>query len=143
LGSIDPGSNPGSPTTSPYGELFVAKEAPPIKPDAASNWQVRVRTWEEFKLLVAEKKPKSIVYVLEQNGFSVDREITILKVIMLHQQRYYTFVDAPKGESLRETGIPFSKDKSGARFLDDQEVKNYLKKQFEPLNLEIYSFWTT
>lgn len=104
---------------------------------------MRIRTWQEFKHLVTEKKPGSIVYILEQNGFAADKEITILRVIMLHDKRYYIFIDAPKGEALRETGIPLCKDKRGTRFLDEDQVKNYLKNQFEEENLEIYSFWTT
>ena len=107
------------------------------------SWQVRARTWEEFKRLVGEKKPKSIVYVLEQNGFSTNKEITILKVIMLYERQYFVFVDAPRGNALRETGLQLSKDKNGCRYIDDQEVKNYLKREFEGSNLEIYSFWTT
>ena len=105
--------------------------------------QIRVRTWQQFKQLVAEKKPGSIVYILEQNGFTADKEVTILRVIMLHQQRYYIFIDTPKGDALRETAIPLCKDKNGTRFLDDQEVKNYIKAQFEGEKLEVYSFWTT
>ena len=105
--------------------------------------QVRVRNWQEFKQLVSEKKPGSLVFILEQNGFSAEKEITILRVIMLYKQRYYIFIDAPKGDQLRETGIPLRKDKNGIRYLDDEEVKAYLSKQFERENLEIYSFWTT
>jgi hypothetical protein len=90
-----------------------------------------------------EKKPGSIVYILEQNGFTADKEVTILRVIMLHQQRYYIFIDAPKGDALRETRIPLHKDKNGSRYLDDQEVKNYLKMQFASEKLEVFSFWTT
>lgn len=105
--------------------------------------QIRVRMWQQFKQLVAEKKPGSIVYILEQNGFTQDKEVTILRVIMLHQQRYYIFIDTPKGDALRETAIPLCKDKNGTRYLDDQEVKNYLKAQFEGEKLEVYSFWTT
>ncbi len=108
-----------------------------------NSGQVRVHTWQEFKRLVTEKKPGSIVYVLEQNGFTADKEVTILRLIMLHSQRYYIFIDTPKGDKLRETGIPLHKDKTGTRFLDDQEVKTYLKSQFEGEKLEIYSFWTT
>jgi hypothetical protein len=58
---------------------------------------VRVRSWEEFKLLVREKKPGSIVYVLEQNGFSPNIELTTLRIIMLHERRCYIFLDFPKG----------------------------------------------
>jgi hypothetical protein len=112
-------------------------------PQDSSDGQVRVRTWKEFKTLVSEKKPGSIVYILEQNGFAADKEVTILRLIMLHDRRYYIFIDTPKGDVLRETGVPIRKGKSGARFLDDDEVKAYLKAQFAGENLSIYSFWTT
>lgn len=103
---------------------------------------VRVRNWEEFKRLVSEKKPSSIVYILEQNGFSPNKELTTLRIIMLHERRYYIFLDFPKGERLRETGIPLHKDKKGIFNLDEDEVKVILKKQFEKEKLEVFSFWT-
>ena len=103
---------------------------------------VRIRSWEEFKNLVREKKPQSIVFVLEQNGFSPNKELKTLRIIMLHDQRYYIFLDFPKGESLRETGIPLHRDKNGIPNLDEDEVKAILKKQFEKEKIEVYSFWT-
>jgi len=105
-----------------------------------SDGHVRLRSWEEFKRLVREKNPRSIVFILEQNGFSPNKELSTLKLIMLHDKRYYIFYDFPKGEALRETGILLHKDKNGILNLDDDEVKAFLKKQFE--NLEVYSFWT-
>jgi hypothetical protein len=107
-----------------------------------SEGHVRVKNWEEFKRLVIEKKPGSIVYILEQNGFSPNKELTTLRIIMLHDKRYYIFLDFPKGEKLRETGIPLHKDKNGILNLDEDEVKVILKKQFEKEKLEVYSFWT-
>jgi hypothetical protein len=104
---------------------------------------VRVRSWEEFKRLVSEKKPGSIVYILEQNGFSPNKELSTLRVIMLHDKRYYIFLDFPKGETLRETGIPLHKDKNGILNLDEDEVKEILKKQFEKEKVNVFSFWTT
>jgi len=104
---------------------------------------VRVRSWEEFKRLVREKKPSSIVYVLEQNGFSPNKELSTLRVLMLHDKRYYIFLDFPKGETLRETGIPLHKDKNGVLNLDEDEVKEILKKQFEKEKVNVFSFWTT
>ena len=108
-----------------------------------NDGNVRVRSWEEFKRLVSEKKPSSIVYVLEQNGFSPNRELSTLRVLMLHDRRYYIFLDFPKGEKLRETGIPLHKDKKGILNLDEEEVKEILKKQFEKEKLNVFSFWTT
>ena len=119
------------------------KEPGQTSEPASSDGYVRVHTWEEFKGLVIEKKPGSIVYILEQNGFTADKEVTILRLIMLHDRRYYILIDTPKGDALRETGILLHKDKRGTRFLDDQEVKTYLKTQFEGEKLEVYSFWTT
>ncbi|MGA3112562.1 MAG: hypothetical protein ABSE15_11160 [Candidatus Bathyarchaeia archaeon] len=104
---------------------------------------VRVRSWEEFKRLVRENKPGSIVYVLEQNGFSPNRELTTLRIIMLHDRRYFIFLDFPKGEALRETGIPLHKDKKGILNLDEDEVKVILKKEFEKEKINVFSFWTT
>jgi hypothetical protein len=102
---------------------------------------LHIRSWQEYKKAITDKKPTSIVFILEQNGFSKNKELTTLKIIMLHNKRYYIFHDFPKGEALRETKIPFHKDKKGILNLDEGEVKTYLKEQFP--NLEIYSFWTT
>jgi hypothetical protein len=109
-----------------------------------SEGHVRVRSWEEFKRLVGEKKPGSIVYVLEQNGFSPNKELSVLRLIMLYDKRYYILIDSPRSQAqtLRETGIPLHKDKDGISNLDDCEVKSFLEKQFEKENLKVYSFWT-
>jgi len=103
---------------------------------------VRVRNWEEFKRLVSEKKPGSIVFILEQSGFSPNKELTSLKLIMLHDRRYYILIDSPKGDALRQLGIPFHKDKNGIPNLDEDEVKSFLEKQFEKDKVKVYSFWT-
>ena len=104
---------------------------------------VRIRSWEEFKRQVSEKKPTSIVYILEQNALSPNKELTTLRIIMLHDKRYYIFLDFPKGEALRETGIPLHKDKKGILNLDEDEIKVILKKQFEKEKIDVFSFWTT
>ena len=107
-----------------------------------SEGHVRVRSWEEFKRLVSEKKPKAIVFILEQAGFSPNKELTALKIILPADRRYYIFLDFPKGDALRETKIPFHKDKNGIPNLDDEEVKAFLKKQFEQEKVDVSSFWT-
>lgn len=103
---------------------------------------IRVRRWDEFKHLVADKKPQSIVFILEQAGFSPNKELTAIKLIMLHDRRYYIFIDSAKGQSLRQMGIPFHKDKNGIPNLDEDEVKAFLEKTFEKDNVKVYSFWT-
>jgi len=104
---------------------------------------VRIRSWEEFRNLVKEKKPQSIVFILEQNGFSPNKELTTLRLIMLHDQQYYIFLDFPKGEALRETKIPLHKDKNGIPNLNEDEAKDFLKEQFKKEKTDVFSFWTT
>jgi hypothetical protein len=108
-----------------------------------SEGHVRIRDWGEFKHLVREKKPKSIVFILEQNALSPNKELTTLRIILMHDARYYIFLDFPKGQVLRETGIPLRKGKNGLWNLDEDEVKVILEKEFEKDNLEVFSFWTT
>jgi len=103
---------------------------------------VRIRSWDKFKQLVREKKPPSIVFILEQNGFSPNKELSILKIILLHDRRYYIFLDFPKGEKLKETKIPLHKDKNGILHLDEDEVKKIIENQFQKENIKAYSFWT-
>ncbi len=104
---------------------------------------VRIRDWETYKRLVREKKPRSITFVLEQNALSPHKELSSLRIIMLHDKRYYMFFDFPKGETLKETGIPLHKDRNGILNLDEDEVKAILKKEFEKDRIDVFSFWTT
>jgi hypothetical protein len=103
---------------------------------------VRIRSWNNFKQLVIEKKPPSIVFILEQNGFSPKKELTILKIILLHDKRYYIFLDFPKDDILKETKIPLRKDRNGNLHLDEDEVKEILEEHFQRENIKAYSFWT-
>jgi hypothetical protein len=103
---------------------------------------VRIRSWDKFKQIVIEKKSTSIVFILEQNGFSPNKELAILKIILIHNKRYYIFFDFPQGQKLRETGILLHKDKNGILHLDEYEVKTILENQFKEENIKVYSFLT-
>ena len=109
-----------------------------------SQGHARVKTWEEFKSLVSERRPKSVVFILEQNGLSPNKELSNLRLILPGDRRYYIYIDRPnpKSEALRETGIPLHKDKKGVPNLDEDEVKDFLLKQFEKQRVEICSFWS-
>jgi len=111
--------------------------------NSTNESHVRIRDWEEYKRLVREKKPQSITFILEQNALSPNRELSTLRIIMLHDRRYFMFFDFPKDGALKETGIPLHKDKKEKLNLDEDEVKSFLKKQFEKDNVEVFSFWTT
>jgi hypothetical protein len=100
----------------------------------------RVKTWEEFKRLVIEKKPKSIVYIIAQTIPA--RDLTSLKLILPGEGAQYLFIDCAKGNKLRKTGIPIQTDKKGNRHIEDDDVKSFLKTQLQRDDLQIFSYWT-
>lgn len=101
---------------------------------------IRVNTWQEFKALALEKKPKSVVYVIAQSIPA--RNHTGLKLILPVEGIQYIFVDSAKGDKLRRTGIPIRTDKKGNRFLTDEDVKTFLRTQLQIKDLQIFSYWT-
>jgi hypothetical protein len=106
-----------------------------------SDRLVRVNKWEEFKRLVNELKPDSIVYNIEQTGISKSREFTSLRLI-IPSKNYYVYVDFPKGDALRETAIPIHVDASGTRCIEDDDIREFLKKELGE-KLPVYSYWIT
>jgi len=103
---------------------------------------IRVKNWQELKRLAINLKPDSVVYNIEQNGLSPERELTYLRLIMPTKEAYYIFLDFPKEEKLRETGIPIRRDKKGNRCLEDKDVVSFLKTQLERKDLTVCSYWT-
>jgi hypothetical protein len=105
---------------------------------------VRVRKWTEFKRLVTELKPESIVYSIDQNAMSKTKELTALRFILLAQGGYYVYLDFPKGKEniMRETGIPIQRDRNDVRCLEDEDVIRFIKRELGE-NLKVFSFWTT
>ena len=57
---------------------------------------VRVRKWTEFKRLVKDLKPDSIVYSIDQNAMSKTKELTCLRLILSAPGAYYVYVDFQK-----------------------------------------------
>lgn len=102
---------------------------------------VRVHSWEEFKRLAIKNKPKCIVYIIAHAIPTSD--LTALKLLLPLQGIQYIFTDTAKGEKLRRTGIRIHADKKGNRFLEDDDIKNYLKTQLQRDDLQIYSYWTS
>jgi hypothetical protein len=101
---------------------------------------VRVKTWEEFKGLAIEKKSKSIVYIIAQ---SIPAEnLTSLKLLLPVEGTQYIFTDCAKGNKLRKTGISIHTDEKGNRFIEDADVKSFLRAQLQREDLQIFSYWT-
>ncbi len=103
---------------------------------------IRVKSWQEFKRLAINLKPRSVVYNIEQNGLSAERELTCLRLIMPTQDVYYIFLDFPREDRLRETGISIRKDRKGNRCIEDKEIIDFLKTQLERDDLTVCSYWT-
>jgi len=103
---------------------------------------VRIKSWEEFKQLAIELKPDSIVYNIEQSGLSPTKELTSLRLIMPCANAYYVFLDFAQGEHLRETHIQLRRDKKGNRYIDETDVKDFLKNQLNREDITICSYWT-
>ncbi len=103
---------------------------------------VRLRSWKEFKRLAAELKPAAVVYSIDQNAMSKTKEPTCLRLILPAPNKYYVYVDFPKGNTLRETAISIRENKQG-RFLEDQDVIDFLKKELGRKDLDVFSYWTT
>ncbi len=103
---------------------------------------VRLKSWSEFKRLVAELKPASVVYSIDQNAMSQTKEPTCLRLILPAPNAYYVYVDFPRGNALRETAIPIRENKYG-RFLEDQDIIDFLKKELGRADLAVFSYWTT
>jgi hypothetical protein len=101
---------------------------------------VRVKTWEEFKGLAIENKPKTVVYIIAQSVPA--KNLTGLKLILPVEGTQYIFTDCAKGNKLRKTGIPIHIDEKGNRFIEDDDIKNFLKTQLQREDLQIFSYWT-
>lgn len=102
---------------------------------------VRVRTWKEFKRLATKLKPASIVYSIDQNAMSKTKELTCLRLILPAPDAYYVYVDFPKGNIMRDTEIRLHEGQNG-RFLEDQDITDFLKKALGREDLAVFSYWT-
>ena len=101
---------------------------------------VRVRKWLDFKRLAMEIRPTSIVYIIAQSIPA--SHLTSLKLILPAECTQYIFIDTAKGNKLRQTEIRIHRDQKGNCFLEDEEVKSFLKKELLREDLKILSYWT-
>ena len=103
---------------------------------------VKVRSWEEFKQLAIEQRPDSVVYVIEQSGLSPTKELTTLRLMLPTAKAIYILLDFSNGKVLRQTGIPVRTDKLGNCLIEDDDVKDFIRKQLKRDDLTICSYWT-
>ncbi|MCD6504766.1 hypothetical protein J7K52_05265 [Candidatus Bathyarchaeota archaeon] len=101
---------------------------------------IRLKSWEEFKRLAKEVRPRSIVYNIEQSVPA--RELTSLRLILPTQGVQYVLLDFPKKGKLRETGISLHKGKNGNHYLKDEDIIDFVKKELDRDDVIVCSYWT-
>jgi hypothetical protein len=82
------------------------------------------------------------VYVIEQSGLSPTKELTTLRLMLPTAKAIYILLDFSNGKVLRQTGIPVRTDKLGNRLIEDDDVKDFIRKQLKRDYLTICSYWT-
>ena len=101
---------------------------------------VRVHSWEEFKKLLIKYDVKEIAYRIEMSIPA--RDLTSLRLIFLTRNTQYVFIDTALGNKLRRTGIPISVDKMGNRYIRDEDVMDFIRRELNKRDLKFYSYWS-
>jgi hypothetical protein len=64
--------------------------------------------------------------------------LTSLQLIMHSRTMQYLFTDFAKGDSFRQTGIQVHSDGRGTRFLEDNDVKRFLRSELGSSDLPVF-----
>jgi hypothetical protein len=95
--------------------------------------------WQQYKQIIKEKTLSHLSLSLNKTASQKTKN----GLIMLHDKRYYFFLDFPKRDNVRETGIPLHKDKNDISNIDENEVEAYLKNGIsQPGNLLVLDYLT-
>ncbi len=101
---------------------------------------VRVKSWKEFKQLIAEHDPESIAYNIEQAIPA--RHLTGLRLILPVEGTQYVFIDSAAKSRLRKTGIQLHTDKLGNMYIRDEDVVDFVRAELNRKDLKLHSYWT-
>ena len=88
---------------------------------------IRVKTWGEFKGLALALNPKSIVYNLHRAPLS--KPPLCLRLTFASEQSQYVFLDFAQGDAFRETKIPIHKANRGEASVEDEGIRDFLRKE--------------
>jgi hypothetical protein len=101
---------------------------------------VRIKSWEDFKQLIIEHSPQSIVYNIEQSIPA--RHLKGLRLILPVVGTQYVFLDFASGDCLKKTGISLQKDGMGNLYIKDEDVKEFVRSETKLKDLKFHSYWT-
>jgi hypothetical protein len=98
---------------------------------------VHVKTWAEFKHLATIYQPATIAYTLQRAPLS-NPQIG-LRLVFASKYVQYVFLDVAEGKCLRRTKIPVAINSSGEFYLEEEEIKDFLKTELKRTNISIIS----
>jgi len=98
---------------------------------------IHVKTWDEFKHLASIHQPKTIAYTLQRAPLS--NPPIGLRLVFASKDVQYVFLDVAEGKTLKRTKIPVSTNLTGEFYLEEEDIKNFLKTELKRTNLSIIS----
>jgi len=116
------------------------KTTEPDKKPSNPGKLVRLKTWEEFKTLAIASRLNEIVYRIEQGMRR--GHLTSLRLILPIEGAQFVFFDVAQDGALKQTGIPIHVDERGIRYIREQDVIVFLRKELGSPDLKVSSFWT-
>lgn len=101
---------------------------------------IRVKSWEKFKHLLTNHKPRSIIYNLEK-GVPAG-SLKGLRLILPLGEVQYIFIDTAVGNSLRKTGIALRRDRLGNQHITEEDLVRFIKQETGREDISFLSYWT-
>lgn len=98
---------------------------------------VHIRTWDEFKHLATIHQPKTVAYALQRAPLS--NPPVGLRLVFASKDIQYIFLDVAEGNHLKRTKIPVSTSLTGESYIEEDEIKIFLRTEFKRTNLSIIS----
>ena len=87
-----------------------------------------------------EHNPESIAYNIEKGVPS--HNLTGLRLILPVERKQYVFTDTAAETRLRKTGIPLRRDRLGNLYIEDEDVKEFVRSETKIIDLKLHSYWT-
>jgi len=98
---------------------------------------VHVKTWDEFKHLVTIHQPNTIAYTLQRAPLS--NPPIGLRLVFASKDVQYVFLDVAEGKCLKRTRIPVAINSIGEFYLEEEDIKNFLRTELKRTSLSIIS----
>jgi len=98
---------------------------------------VHVKTWDEFKQLADIHQPNTIAYTLQRAPLS--NPPIGLRLVFASKDVQYVFLDVAEGKNLKRTKILIATGLAGESYLEEEDIKNFLKTELKRSNLSVIS----